>query len=239
MHERKTQGVLEHLIAHDADLRGKLRVAREAERTLVHASSDLHGALLELAPPAGVPEVPSYVLLREGGADIGEITFAPSYLKIVRWDEPAREAGLIIAAPQLLIRTDRAGEEHDTPVAGGRRADGRLEIWIEASVHQEVTATIDADRALGTVADLELTHGERRHRLLVALAHYGTDRTLGFARLPVDPTLPLTRTSVLVRQDLAATPNVSLALIRASRAAATATVSMQFFDAALADADDT
>lgn len=232
----ETHSALQHLIASDVGLRHELRVGREAQRTVVYAGEDLHGALLELAPPAGLSDIPSYLLLRDGGADVGDIPYAPSALKIVRWDSAALESGLIIATPQLLARTDRAGADHDTPIAGGRRTDGRLEMWIEASVHQEVTATIGADSALGTVADVEFVNGEHQHRLLIALAQHGTNRTVGFARLPIDPTKPLTQTRVVVRQDLAATPNVSLALIRESRSGATSGASRQFFDAALADA---
>lgn len=232
----KTYSGLERLIASDAGLRHELRLELQAQRILIHADASLHGALLELAPPIASSEVPSYLLLGDGGTDVGEIAYVPSAMKVVRWDSAALESGLIIATPQFLTRTDRAGADHDTPVAGGRRADGRLEMWIEASVHKEVTATIDADSALGTVADVELVNGEHRHRLLIALAQRGTDRTVGFARLPIDPAKPLTQTRVVVREDLAATPNVSLALIRASRNGSTSGASRQFFDTALADA---
>jgi hypothetical protein len=195
------------------------RVSHRPGTSVVSVDTDLDGALLELRPDPSVEEVPAWVTLDHGPADLSEIEFEPVSVAVVHWGPGHSERGLIAGFPQMLLGPALAGTTRRTPVAGGRRVDGRLELWIEPTATGEVLAAVDADSGLGTVAELRWRTGPDSGRLLVALAATGQGRNVGVARLPVNPTRPLEELDLLVHPDLGGLA-VDAALISLSLAAA-------------------
>lgn len=167
------------------------------------SAGGLDDAFLQLQPDAGVEEVPVWVSLSHGSVDLGEIEFEPVSAAVVRWGGDHRERGLVAGFPQMLLGPALAGKSSRTPVAGGRRADGLLELWVEPSATGQILAAVDADSQLGTLAELRWASTAADARLLIALAASG-ERSLGIAHLPVDRSQPLRDLDLLVHPDLSA-----------------------------------
>ncbi len=171
-------------------------------RIRVTDEGDLADAMVELRPEAGAEEVAVWVALAGGYADLSALDFVPRSASVVRWGKEYVERGLTIGFTQHLLGTALAGEHRRTPVAGGRKADGSLELWIEASPTGEVLAAVDTEADLGTVADLRWSTDEGDSRLLLVLIEGPNNRRLGLARLDLDPSQALTGLDLLVHRDL-------------------------------------
>jgi hypothetical protein len=185
----------------------------------IEDEGDLDGAMLELRPAVDLDEVPVWVELEHGRADLSEIEFEAVSVSIVRWGKEHGERGLIANFPQMLLGPALAGRRHRNPVAGGRRADGSLELWIEATATGVVAATVDADPRLGEIAELRWRSAREEERLLLALVPTPSGRNLGLARLPFTPSEPLVTLELLVHDSLDAVA-VDANLLESSAAAA-------------------
>lgn len=196
--QRDAQHVVKALVNSERALEGRVAVCVVDGRPMLEIDADLDGALLELRP-ADVREVPVWVTFEHGVADLGDVGFEPESVSLVHWDTDHRRRGLIAGFPQLLLSPAVAGTRRRSPVAGGRRADGLLELWVEASAAGEVIAVVDASETLGPTAQLRWTSGSgRSDGLTVAVPVGPRGRRLGVASLPVDPVDGLTRLQVLV-----------------------------------------
>lgn len=198
--ERIAAGVVRRL-AEGEEWRSRVRQAPGTAMVVFDPAADLDGVFLQLQPDTAVEEVPVWVSLEHGRADLAEIEFEPVSVAVVRWGRDHRERGLVAGFPQMLLGPAMAGRSLRTPVAGGRREDGLLELWVEPSGAGQVLAAVDADPGLGTVAELRWTSGSTAGHLLIALAPAG-ERNAGIAHLPVDPAEPLEDLSLLVHPTL-------------------------------------
>jgi len=180
---------------------------------------ELDDALLELQPPPGLEEVPVWVKFEHGVADLSEVEFEPSAVAIVRWGKDYRERGLVAGFPQMLLGPALAGQRRRRAVAGGRRADGSLELWIEANGTGEVLATLDAEACLGEVADLRWRTAGETGRLLIALVATSTGRSIGLARAPIDPNEPIDALELLLHAGLTDVESDPTLLTHSSEAA--------------------
>jgi hypothetical protein len=167
----------------------------------VEVSAGHPDTVLVLHPPSNVADVPILVPLASGRTELYDLDFAPERISVLRWDDDHRRRGLSIGFPQTLISPAVAGEGHRTPVAGARRADGLLELWLEASATGRVRAVVDCDAALGTIADMRWRSEAHHGRLLIALADLRGGRRLGHAILPLDPVDGLQEYELLVLVD--------------------------------------
>lgn len=175
-----------------------IEVVADRSGLAVEVSAGHPDTVLVLHPPSNVTDVPVLVPLASGRTELYDLDFTPERVSVLTWDGEYRRRGLSIGFPQALVSTAVAGEDHRTPVAGARRADGLLELWLEASETGQVRAVVDCDAALGTIADLrwrsEVGHG----RLLIALPDLRGPRRLGHAILPLDPVGGLQEFELLV-----------------------------------------
>lgn len=179
-------------------------------KVFTEAGREASGTMLELHPPPGAREVPVWVKLEHGYADLADLDFEPASVSIVEWDECHGEQGLIVGFPQMLFGPAVAGRRHEAPVAGGRRGDGRIELWIEPTPIGEMVAVIDADARLGLVGNLAWTSPAGDGRLLIALPE-SRGRRLGLASLPLNGIDQLLSIDLLVHPDLTdAAPDAAL-----------------------------
>lgn len=206
------------LLAADSELAQAVAVRVHGSVLSFHPKRASGGDVLELRPPPGAGEVPVFVELGHGPVDLQGLGFDPAEVALVQWDGDHLRRGLMFAYPQMLDDTAIAGTDHRVPVAGGRRGDGLLELWIESSPTGRVRATIDAARPLGCVADLTWRTPTGAGRLLVALVDHPPDRGLGACTLAIDARSGLSAVALVVRESLAdADPDHEL--VASSRAA--------------------
>jgi len=166
------------------ELVGHVTPRNEDGRVYVEVDAVVDGSMLELRPPVTVREVPVWVELKHGRADLTDVDFEPVAVSVVSWGEEHAQRGLLVGFPQMLLSPALAGQRRNVPVAGGRRGDGALELWIEPGPGGEVLAAVDADARLGQLAELSWTAAAGGGRLLVALAGSQPGRRTGLAALP-------------------------------------------------------
>lgn len=176
-------------------------------------------AMVEVRPPDSVREVPVWVDLEHGPADLTDVGFEPASVSIVSWDAAHVERGLMVGFPQMLLGPAVAGRNREAPVAGGRRGDGAIELWIEPMPGGEIVAAVDTEAGLGPVADLAWETAAGSGRILVALPVSQDGRRLGLAAVPLAGRDRLWSIDLLVHPGLASVP-ADEDLLRASVASA-------------------